>query len=253
MAYTRPEDGDNWRQAAGPPSPQDGVPPVMPPPPSGRGVLLAATGAVAALVAAAVVVAMSAASSGGDGDESGGDGLGGAVATATTAPSNQGTVVSDATTTTGDAATPEDADHAPAGASLPPVTIPAESTPPTTIPGSEPSSIPTDISGGEAPLFGHLVVDLEPGGYLEFAVHLRTDQEVSLLSLADDGINTEIEVFAPDGSSEGWWAGGEPEVINGLEWYLPDEPLPATGTYVVRVIHTGGSDEPFALGFFGTP
>jgi hypothetical protein len=33
--------------------------------------------------------------------------------------------------------------------------------------------------------------------------------------------------------------------------YLPDEPLPATGTYVVRVIHTGGSHEPFALGFVG--
>ena len=40
--------------------------------------------------------------------------------------------------------------------------------------------------------------------------------------------------------------------MNGLEWYLPDEPLPATGTYVVRVIHTGGSDESFVLGFFGT-
>jgi len=41
-------------------------------------------------------------------------------------------------------------------------------------------------------------------------------------------------------------------MVNGLEWYLPDEPLPATGTYVVRVIHTGGSDERFVLGFFGT-
>ena len=41
-------------------------------------------------------------------------------------------------------------------------------------------------------------------------------------------------------------------MVNGLEWYLPDEPLPATGTYVVRVIHTGGSDGRFVLGFFGT-
>ena len=49
----------------------------------------------------------------------------------------------------------------------------------------------------------------------------------------------------------GWWKGGEPGVINGLEWYLPDEPLPATGTYVIRAIHTGGSHEPFVLGFFG--
>lgn len=259
MAYTRPEDGDGWRGAAGPHSPQDGVAPAVPEPGGdrGRGLVLAATGAVAALVVVAVVVAAGAA--GGEGaheDEQadgGVDGLAGAVATATTAPPNRGTVVSDATSTTGGTATPEDSDHAPAGASLPPVTVPARSTPPTTIPGSEPSSIPTDLDGGEAPLFGHLVVDLEPGGYQDFAVHLRTDQEVSLLSLADDGVNTEIEVFAPDGSSEGWWAGGEPEVINGLEWYLPDEPLPATGTYVIRVVHTGGSDEPFALGFFGTP
>ncbi|HKY66979.1 MAG TPA: hypothetical protein VJM49_11435, partial [Acidimicrobiales bacterium] len=139
-----------------------------------------------------------------------------------------------------------------AGADLPPVTIPAEASPPTTIPGSEPSSIPVDImSGEEAPQWGTLVVDLEEGGYLDFAVHLRADQEVSLLSLADDGVETGIEVFAPDGSSEGTWAGGEPGIVNGLEWYLPDEPLPATGTYVIRVVHTGGSHDPFVLGFFG--
>jgi hypothetical protein len=137
-------------------------------------------------------------------------------------------------------------------AGLPAVTIPGESTPPTTIPGSEPNSIPVDIfSGEEAPQFGTLVVDLEEGGYADFAVHLRTDQQIQLLSLADDGIGTEIEVYAPDGSREGWWKGGEPGVINGLEWYLPDEPLPATGTYVIRAIHTGGSHEPFVLGFFG--
>lgn len=35
--------------------------------------------------------------------------------------------------------------------------------------------------------------------------------------------------------------------------FLPDEPLPATGTHVIRVIHTGGSHEPFAIGFFGDP
>lgn len=107
------------------------------------------------------------------------------------------------------------------------------------------------MSGAEAPQWGTIVVDLEEGGYEDFPVHLRTDQELSLLSLADDGIETSIEVFAPDGSSEGGWEGGEPEVINGLEWYLPDEPLPATGVYVIRVIHTGGSHEPFVLGFFG--
>ena len=66
--------------------------------------------------------------------------------------------------------------------------------------------MPVDIfSGGEAPLFGHLVVDLEPGGHQDFAVHLRDDQELQLLSLADDGIETQIEVFAPDGAAR---AGG---------------------------------------------
>ena len=223
-----------------------------------RGLVVAATAAVAALVVAAVVMVIGAAGDGGDGEGGAATGaLGGALATAgtgTSLPGNAGTVATVPTTAGAD--TPDgsdDPDDAPAGADLPPVTIPAESSPPTTIPGSEPSSIPTDIfSGEEAPEFGTLVVDLEEGGYQDFAVHLRADQEVSLLSLGDDGIRTDIEVFAPDGTSEGRWSGGEPGVVNGVEWYRPEEPLPATGTYVIRVIHTGGSHEPFALGFFGT-
>jgi hypothetical protein len=222
---------------------------------SQRGPLLAAGAAVAALVVVAIVMVVT--SAGDDGGEVDAQAIGGAMATAPTAstlPSNAGTVAT-TSPTEGEADTPDGADdapHAPAGTGLPPVTIPAGSSPPTTIPGSEPNSIPTDIfSGEEAPEFGTLVVDLDEGGHLDFAVHLREDQEISLLSLGDDGIQTEIEVFAPDGSSEGWWVGGEPGVVNGLEWYQPDEALPATGTYVIRVIHTGGSHEPFALGFFG--
>lgn len=132
-------------------------------------------------------------------------------------------------------------------------------------PGGPPSPLDGPSSGDEVPpvataagpprglllAAAGVVVALEPGGHLDFAVHLRTDQEVQLLSLADDGIETSIEVFAPDGSSEGSWVGGEPGVVNGLEWYLPGEPLPATGTYVIRVIHMGGDHRPFALGFFG--
>ena len=252
MTYT-PED-ETWRGPSTTPSHDE-----LPPATSGAGgqsrtLPIVAIGAVVALVVAAVLVVVM--SSGGDDGQSGGE-LGGAVATVTTTstPSNAGTVATTTSTTAeGDGSGDAESDHAPAGAGLPAVTIPAESTPPTTIPGSEPNSIPVDIfSGEEAPQWGTLVVDLEEGGYLDFPVHLRAEQELQLLSLADDGIETEIEVFAPDGSSEGWWAGGEPEVINGLEWYLPDEPLPATGTYVIRVIHTGGSHEPFALGFFGTP
>lgn len=226
-------------------------PPARTPP---RPALLAAIGGVVALVAvAAVMVATSGGGDGGGGgggaggEEVAGGGLGGALAPGPAEPSNAGTVR--------DGTSPESAPgpaRPPSAANLPPVTIPAEAAPPTTIPGSEPSSVPVDIfSGEEAPLFGHLVVDLEPGGYQDFAVHLRADQELQLLSLADDGIRTEIEVFAPDGTSEGWWEGGEPGVVNGLEWYAPDDLLPATGTYVIRVVHTGGSHEKFALGFFG--
>jgi hypothetical protein len=222
------------------------------PPAGNRGPLVAATIGVAVLVLVAIVMAVGAL--GDDEEDDGTQAIGGAVATATTEstlPPNAGTVATVPTTTSPDAT---DDGGPSAGADLPAVTIPAESSPPTTIPGSEPNSIPTDImSGEEAPQFGTLVVDLEEGGHLDFAVHLRTDQEISLLSLGDDGIQTEIEVFAPDGSSEGRWEGGEPGVVNGLEWYLPEEPLPATGTYVIRVIHTGGGHDPFALGFFGTP
>jgi hypothetical protein len=249
MTHITPEDGDGWRTGpSGARSPQDGVPAAVAGGGNQRTLLLAAAGGVAALVIVALVMVVGG-SGGGGGDTGGGGDLGGALGSAATAtiPSNAGTVREDSTTTTA-AGEP---DGAPAGGDLPPVTIPAESSPPTTIPGSEPSSVPTDLDGGEAPLFGHLVVDLEPGGYQDFPVHLRTDQEIQLLSLADDGINTDIEVFAPDGSSEGSWQGGEPGVVNGLEWYLPDEPIPATGTYVIRVIHRGGSDGPFALGFFG--
>lgn len=252
MTYT-PHDGDG-RQGPphGEPSPRDGTPPGgQPGDPAKRGLLLVAIGCVAALALVAVVMLVS---SGDDENGDSGSAAGGVLGTATptSRPSNQGTVAP----TTTEPSEPEDgpADGSSAGADLPPVTIPAESTPPTTIPGSEPNSIPTDImSGEEAPEWGTLVVDLEEGGHLDFPVQLRTDQELSLLSLADDGIETEIEVFAPDGSREGSWQGGEPGVVNGLEWYLPEEPLPATGTYVIRVIHTGGSHEPFALGFFGNP
>jgi len=209
-----------------------------PPPPSGRPLLVAV---LAGLATVALVVAIVVYVSGDDGsgseDETAGSALGSVLGGATI-PGNVGTAVQDTTTT---AATGPQTD-------LPPVTIPAESSPPTTIPGSEPTSVPG--ADGDLPIFAHLVVDLDPGGYQDFAVYLRQDQKFQLLSLADDGISTHIEVFAPDGSSEGSWEGGEPGVVNGLEWF-GDEQLPATGTYVIRVVHTGGSDDRFVLGFFG--
>jgi hypothetical protein len=207
----------------------------------------------AALVAGTVLASavLAACGGGGDGDGDGGGGgaaLGEAIgsATTTTAPANRGGVVTTPSTSApaADVGEPTGVDPA----SLPAVTIPAESTPPTTIPGSEPGSVPG--ADGDQPLFAHVVVDLPRGGYLDFPVYLRADQHFQLLSLGDDGIGTHIEVFAPDGSSEGSWQGGEPGVINGLEWY-DGEDLPATGTYVIRVVHIGGSDDPFALGFYG--
>lgn len=265
MSYTPPgvRTGASW--PAGPsdtPSPPGGLPAAAPagrPPGRSRGLVFAVAGGLAAL-AVVLVIVISSRGGDGEGDRSDGGGLGGAAAGTvpggSTVPSNAGTVTP--TTTGGEGGDGGDGpdggegEGAPAGAGLPAVTIPSESAAPTTIPGSEPNSIPVDIfSGEEAPQFGTLVVDLEEGGYADFAVHLRTDQAIQLLSLADDGIGTEIEVYAPDGSKEGWWKGGEPGVVNGLEWHLPDEPLPATGTYVIRVIHTGGSHEPFVLGFFG--
>jgi hypothetical protein len=217
-------------------------PPPAPPSPR-RPLVLAGLAALAAV--ALVVVVLVAVSGRGDGageedagrvDESAGQALGSAIGTV---PSNVGTAAQE-TTTSAPAAGPR--------SDLPPITIPATSSAPTTIPGSEPASVPG--ADGDLPLFAQLIVDVDPGGYQDLAVYLRQGQELQLLSLADDGIMTDIEVFAPDGSSEGSWQGGEPGVVNGLEWF-GDEQLPATGTYVIRVIHTGGSDDRFVLGFFG--
>lgn len=213
---------------------------------SPRGLWIAVGVAVVVAVAVVAGLVLAGSGDGGDGD-GGGAALGEAVGSATTtAAANRSPVVSGSTTTTaaGDPEAPAGADPA----SLPPVTIPADSAPPTTIPGSEPSSVPG--GDGDLPLFAHLVVELPAGGYLDFPVYLRADQHFQLLSLADDGVGTHIEVFAPDGSSEGSWQGGEPGVINGLEWHAGEE-LPATGTYVIRVVHTGGQVRPFPLGFFG--
>ena len=214
------------------------------PPPSHRSLVLGALAALA--VVAVVVVVLMAVSGRGDGagdedagsvDESAGQALGSAIGG--TVPGNVGTAVQETTTTAPITGPRSD---------MPPVTIPATSSPPTTIPGSEPASVPG--GDGDLPLFAQLIVDVDPGGYQDLAVYLRQDQELQLLSLADDGIMTDIEVFAPDGSSEGSWQGGEPGVVNGLEWF-GDEQLPATGTYVIRVVHTGGSDDRFVLAFFG--
>jgi hypothetical protein len=212
-------------------------------------VVLAVAAAVVLAIAVAAVVLL-----GGDGGgEGGGEGasaIGGAVgrvAQDTTTALGQGGVVTIPPSTE----PPPDDGSVPPRSDLPPVDTSVESSPPTTRPGTPANVVPGP--DGDLPLFGQVVVDLDQGGYQDFAVSLREDQSVQLLSLADDGVETHIEVFAPDGSSEGSWDGGEPGVVNGLEWYPgTEDAIPVAGTYVIRVIHTGGSDDPFVLGFFGT-
>ncbi|HET6952612.1 MAG TPA: hypothetical protein VFI47_19680, partial [Acidimicrobiales bacterium] len=240
------------------PTPSGDGDPVPPGPGAGnrfRLPVLVGSGVVVAALLAGFLIRSS--TGGGDGGaaDAGVDAardIGDAMGPAASVPSDTATAGT-TDTAAGDDAAGDDAGDGASHPELPPVTTPAESVPPTTIPGSQPSSIP-DEEGGETarelPLFGHIVVDLPPGGYLDFAVRLRRDQLVTVLSLVDDGIMTDIEVFGPDGRSEGGWSGGEPGVTNGIEWN-EDDRLPVTGTYVIRVVHTGGSDGPFLLAFYG--
>ena len=207
---------------------------------------------VAVVVAVAVVVGLVLAGGGDGGEGDGGSALGEAIGSATTTT---------------------------AGNRSPVVTRPRRRRPPAT-PGRRPVPIrprcrpsrsrpsrrrrrrppgspsPTRCPGGngDLPLFGapgrRPAAGRVPG--LRRAA-CATTSTVQLLSLADDGIGTHIEVFAPDGSSEGI-VGRAASPASSTAWSgISGEELPATGTYVIRVIHTGGSHEPFALGFFGTP
>jgi hypothetical protein len=131
---------------------------------------------------------------------------------------------------------------------LPAPSFPASS-PPTTVEGMEAVSIPG--AAGDDPIFGQLIVDLEPGGYLDLPTHLRRGQHVQVLSSADDGIRSRTTVFAPDGTTVGQWeSSGRPGDIVGYYWD-DDDVLPADGTYVFRVEHLGGADNPFVLAFYG--
>ncbi len=96
---------------------------------------------------------------------------------------------------------------------LPAPTFP-ESGPPTTVEGMEAVSIPG--ANGDDPIFGQLVVGLEPGGYLDLPTRLRRGQHIEVLTSADDGIRSRATVFAPDGSTVGQWdSSGRPGDIEG--------------------------------------
>jgi hypothetical protein len=135
-----------------------------------------------------------------------------------------------------------------AASDLPPPTFP-ESGPPTTVEGMEPLSVPG--AEGDDPLFGQLVVDLEPDGYVDLPTELRQGQEFQVLTTADDGIRSRTTVFAPDGSTVAQWeSSGRRGDIEGYYWDDEDV-LPADGTYVFRVEHLGGAHNQFLLAFYG--
>jgi hypothetical protein len=206
-----------------------------------------------------VVVLVALLVGGNDDSDGAGVGLGGAVGeqqaeAGSTTTSEEVTVITPASTDTTESDVSGDVDLRELP-DLPPPEIPTESSPPTTAPGTEmrewPIGFPADEPGNSIPLYGDIVVDLEPDGYLDFPVRLEEGTTMALISGADDGIFTHIEVFRPDGQSEGSWQGGEPDVVNGLEWVSEDERIPMSGTYVVRVVHLGGNHDPFLLRFYG--
>jgi hypothetical protein len=233
-----------------PPARAPAAPPDAPRPAwAGKPIVLAGAAVVVLVISVVAVLLSGGSGGGGGGEQQDASGIGGAVGRVardtTTAPAQGGVV------TIPPSSAEPDSDSPSPRPDLPAVDTSVDASPPTTRPGTPSAAVPGP--DGDLPLFGQIVVDLDQGGYHDFAVSLRDDQALQLLSLADDGVETHIEVFAPDGSSEGSWDGGEPGVINGLEWYPgTDDALPATGTYVIRVIHTGGSDDPFVLGFYGT-
>jgi hypothetical protein len=219
--------------------------------------------ALAVALVLAAVVALALAACGGDGDdaagtgEAGGAGRGVGAALAGAATTGRpggtgGTGNSGSTTTAGDATTGTTgagagaSDEGPSG--LPAPSFP-ESSPPTTIEGMDPVSVPG--AHGDDPIVGQLVVDLEPGSYVDLPTHLRAGQHIQVLTSADDGIRSRTTVFAPDGSSIATWdSSGRPGEIEGYYWD-DDDPLPADGTYVFRVVHLGGAHNPFVLAFYG--
>jgi hypothetical protein len=213
--------------------------------------------AVAALAVATGAIALTLRGSDGGGSGTGGgvgDGaFGGAVgdvaATATTGSTAvDGSTGPDATCA---ASSTSPVSLPPARTDLPPVTIPATASPPTTAAGTEAASVASLDEDEQLPLFGQIVVDLPAGGAQDYPIHLVGGSTVQALSLLDSGVQADIEVFGPDGNSVGRWLSGDPNCVNGEEWNTGD-PLPGTGNYVVRVVHVGGSDTPFVIGFFGT-
>jgi hypothetical protein len=130
--------------------------------------------------------------------------------------------------------------------------VPDESPPPTMAGDMAPGEIPNGIGGEMVPQFGELIVDVEPEGCIDIPTALRSGQRVLIHTHADDGKYTRIEIFGPDGESHGSWDTGQPETLEGWDFYN-DDPVPDDGVYIFRVTHLNGSDEPFVISFYGQP
>jgi hypothetical protein len=130
--------------------------------------------------------------------------------------------------------------------------IPNESPPPTMAGDMQPQTVPNGIGGEDVLQFGELIVDVGPQGCIDIPTHFRAGQRVLVHSFADDGNVSDVRVYGPDGAELGEWQTGERETVEGYDFYN-DTPMPADGTYIFRVIHRDGHDDPFAISFFGDP
>lgn len=124
-----------------------------------------------------------------------------------------------------------------------PVVVPADAPPPRLVDAS------TIQLPGVGPLIGTIPVEVGAGEVLDIAVRLEASSNLGIISAADDGARTTVQMWSSPDDLEASWDGGEPGVITGAEWNA-EEPLEG-GVYVFRVISRDTSGT-FELRFFGT-
>lgn len=192
-------------------------------------------------------------------DENAGGGAGAAVASSASSTAEGSTESSAAEESSGSGAVPSESNGGPVPSPSIPCSdpegapqIPNESPSPTMAGDMEPQTVPNGIGGEEVLQFGELIVDVGPQGCIDIPTHFRAGQRVLVHSFADDGNFSDIRVYAPDGEELAEWQTGERETVEGWDFYN-DTPMPADGTYIFRVIHRNGHDDPFAISFFGDP
>lgn len=155
-------------------------------------------------------------------------------------PSTQSPTTGDGSPTTEDSTAPTDPDE-----DRDPVVVPADAPPPRLVDAS------TIQLPGVGPLIGAIPVEVGAGEVLDIAVRLEASSNLGIISAADDGARTTVQMWSSPDDLEASWDGGEPGVITGAEWNA-EEPLEG-GVYVFRVISRNGArSSSFELRFFGT-